>query len=1391
MNGIWTLAVCLEVVCLAAFGSTQQSSSALFLISGPEEVHAGTSTPLAVTVFADFPGRVRAEMAQGNTRVSQTEDIQGGLTRVLTLPPIPGSITHNSLLNLTVWCYRGDSLIFTNTTTLLFNLRNVSSFIQTDRSRYQPGDAVQVRIVFVQLDNRPYRGMVEMSVQDPAGRVVERWKSTGNQGIVLRDFTLAHNASFGQWAITTTVNGVTNGKAFIVDHNEHHSFELLVNTPSQVLVGGDISGSVRALYYTGQPVHGTLAVSVSMNDTASPSLLTQPKEIYGSTQFFFSNNQLQALQTSLVTSSNGNAVVHVAACVTDNSTGLKVNKTIEVHLMRNTFQLTFLNFPETLKPSLHFSAKLRISRYDGKPLSTEDLMHSAVVKVTQRTAVMTAEPTTLTLPVPEDGNVHIKFKLQERVVMLLVSATFQSSEETLKLYTNDSSPSGSYIQISPVNTSPAKVSIPLQLSVESTFQLPKLHFVVTSKGQVLAAGTKNSSSFSLTPELSWFPEACITVYSMLSDGEVPTDTLHILIYPYNNVNLTWSSDKAHPGEQVSLTVTLGETMSQVGIMVMGTHDDATHADVDVKLEEECNQWMLTNARLFKMKQHRGPKSDRDVPVVQKYWSQWTDDTESLLWLDATVSDMVWTSGKITVPDGVTSLRALALVMSENQGLGFTPVPQKLIVTKDFSLSMDVPPHLIRGEEIVLEVNIINHLEKDIDIIVLLAQSEAFEFVLTDRKGVSVVNAQKLTLGSHVSASALFAIRPLVLGEMDISVDAVSEEASESLSRRVNVKPEGVEQTISQTLFLELEPGKYNNSRTISFAFPPDVVPGSQRAHMALVGDILALSIKYLDSLIQMPVGCGEQNMIHFAPNVYVLKYLNSSNQDDKEVRRRAMGYMMEGYQRQLSYQQDNGSFSAFGNSDPSGSTWLTAFVLRCFFEAQLYMQVDQSVLTKAMTWLLKQQGSQGEFTERGQLIHTEMQGGLDDGPVALTAYVLMALVEAEKDVDSYSESVSKAKTYLENKFSSGVVSNYSLCLVAYALSLVNSPVAGNVLRELSRRAHIKDGVMMWTSSAGMGSDAHQVRSAQIEMTSYVLLALFRRGSFNEAIALMKWLSMQRNHLGGYGTTQDTVVALQALAKYAAFSGAVAIDLRFNISAPKFVSLFQINSTNYRAYQSQEINADKDLHLNIYMEGRGFATFQLNVFYNLDSKAFSQHLQQATSEEAFTLHVEVSGDRDHDHMMLEICTRLKDSQVIPRTGMALLDVGMLSGFTLSPGAAVPTGLIKKVEMTPEKVSLYLDSLNKTEVCIRLPFIRHYKVAHLHSAVVHVYDYYEPTRKAISTYKSDVLSGVGACFYCGSNCDRCRPGITITVPSPLVSHSIRSASYSLCCLLAGMIAFLTIG
>lgn len=60
------------------------------------------------------------------------------------------------------------------------------------------------------------------------------------------------------------------------------------------------------------------------------------------------------------------------------------------------------------------------------------------------------------------------------------------------------------------------------------------------------------------------------------------------------------------------------------------------------------------------------------------------------------------------------------------------------------------------------------------------------------------------------------------------------------------------------------------------------------------GDILGPSISGLDSLILMPYGCGEQNMINFAPNVYVLQYLSAVGQADQETAERAVEFMMKG-----------------------------------------------------------------------------------------------------------------------------------------------------------------------------------------------------------------------------------------------------------------------------------------------------------------------------------------------------------------------------------------------------------------------------------------------------------------------------------------------------------------
>eukprot|EP00438_Fugacium_kawagutii_P019100 Skav234728 [mRNA] locus=scaffold634:699873:710422:- [translate_table: standard] len=88
------------------------------------------------------------------------------------------------------------------------------------------------------------------------------------------------------------------------------------------------------------------------------------------------------------------------------------------------------------------------------------------------------------------------------------------------------------------------------------------------------------------------------------------------------------------------------------------------------------------------------------------------------------------------------------------------------------------------------------------------------------------------------------------------------------------------------------PGLQRVGRSVSWVYQKSVT---------VVGDLLGPSISGLDRLLQIPTGCGEQNMITLAPNVYVAKYLL------------ATGKMTLGrYGRELTYRHGDGSFSAFG-----------------------------------------------------------------------------------------------------------------------------------------------------------------------------------------------------------------------------------------------------------------------------------------------------------------------------------------------------------------------------------------------------------------------------------------------------------------------------------------------
>lgn len=50
----------------------------------------------------------------------------------------------------------------------------------------------------------------------------------------------------------------------------------------------------------------------------------------------------------------------------------------------------------------------------------------------------------------------------------------------------------------------------------------------------------------------------------------------------------------------------------------------------------------------------------------------------------------------------------------------------------------------------------------------------------------------------------------------------------------------------------------------------------------------------MSGLVRLPMGCGEQNMVLFTPNIYVTQYLEATNQLEMSIKTKAINFMKNG-----------------------------------------------------------------------------------------------------------------------------------------------------------------------------------------------------------------------------------------------------------------------------------------------------------------------------------------------------------------------------------------------------------------------------------------------------------------------------------------------------------------
>lgn len=60
------------------------------------------------------------------------------------------------------------------------------------------------------------------------------------------------------------------------------------------------------------------------------------------------------------------------------------------------------------------------------------------------------------------------------------------------------------------------------------------------------------------------------------------------------------------------------------------------------------------------------------------------------------------------------------------------------------------------------------------------------------------------------------------------------------------------------------------------------------------GDILGPSVDGLENLLRMPTGCGEQNMIGMAPDLYIARYLRQTGKMTAALEKRIKNFLETG-----------------------------------------------------------------------------------------------------------------------------------------------------------------------------------------------------------------------------------------------------------------------------------------------------------------------------------------------------------------------------------------------------------------------------------------------------------------------------------------------------------------
>ena len=1208
-------------------------------------------------------------------------------------------------------------------------------FLETDKPIYKPGQTLHMRAITLDSELRPTSEAVTIDVLDAKGIKIFRSElNTDEYGMASLELPISREPNLGVWKITAASENGDTQLDVRVEEYVLPKYEVAVELPREwFLVSEPIKGNVVAEYSFGKPVKGELVITASRYVGEWEEYATFATAIDGEAEF-----ELPAVgYVAGVPAAGGLGNIMLDVTVREDATGYEESSSELLTVSSSALNIQLIPESSVFKPGLPFSFLIVTETPDNQPVETE-----VNVVVTYFNEELEEEGTEEIDVDTANGKALVEITPLEKSVALIVEASAEGTH-TARVLEAGYSPTGNFIHVEQVSEGIPQIGEQIIFRVYSTEEAANFYYEVVSRDKVVFTDFTSSDeiSFVTTPQMT--PSSKLLVYQILPNSEVAADYLPFKVvaqYPHS-VKVEFSDEEARPGDRIEINIqTEGE--SKVGIVAVDKsvfilaenrlnlqqvfdelerlymepqvelHEFSIYTGVNVKgardIFEDAGVMVLSNNEVPEGKEYKqegglgfwggvvrlfaggevmedggmlpfpAPALDADkglngeglaeVERVRQYFP------ETWLWEELVTSSQGEASLEVEVPDTITTWVLRAVAISKDKGLGVAET--QLVAFQPFFVKVDLPYSAIRGEEFPVSVAVYNYLDRSQNVLVQIQEDDWFELLDASEKIVEI--------GANDIGGVEFKIRIRKLGINEVKVTARSEEAADAVIKTLIVEPEGVAREIVENLVLSA-----GDTEFVSTSIPLFVVEDSGRAYVAVTASYLTQTIEGLEGLLKMPFGCGEQNMMMFAPDAYIVRYLQESGQLKPEIMAKAEKLMITGYQRELTYRHSDGSFSAFGESDEEGSLFLTAFVLKCFSQAEDLIYIDDSILDEAEDWITSHQNADGSFDTVGFICHEEIMGGLK-GKNALTAYVAIALLEAGEQVAS-----DRAIDFLEGELD-GIEDAYTTAIVAYALGLAGSNRAGDAHEMLMELAHEDENGLHWGDVVeplpwGEGEDIlprgpmMPNRSVAIETTGYATLALIKHGDAFNASRAAKWLVSQRNAYGGYGSTQDTVVALQALTEYATDARAD-VDLTISIEAGGEEKELRITQDNFDVLQIVEVPINGEVEISV--EGRGEAIAQIVERFNLP--------EAEQGEEILKIEVDYNTTQVEVNDLVEVSVELEFAPPIDmEAGMVVLDVSVPTGFSPVTDSIADVvekdGQIKRYEIAGRKVIFYIENM----------------------------------------------------------------------------------------------------